>query len=186
MEKSSYIANDEGLFEFLLEQGSDGKEYFSQGKAKPMVGDRLQATVRSIHRLQRLVSRLSQRIDPKILKFLIESGGTTVKMLRHRELLEERMEALSRTFEQATRVDETLSWSVHENEQEGVFWVQFQRRDHGKSVFSRLDKDLIGTAEFNEAQKLCVTLQNLVDEGACLVQGEKSGPSATSTTWPVS
>ena len=174
--KSRYIANDEQLFEFLLEYGSEGKEYFSHGKARAITGDRLQTTVRSIHRLQRLISRLSQRIDAKILKFLVESGSTTLKMLRHREQLEERMDALSWAFKQASRMDETLSWSLHENEQEGVFWVQFQRRDHGRLMISRLDKDLIGTAEFNEAQKLCASLQNLVDEGAHLVHGEKRWP----------
>ena len=174
--KSRYIANDEQLFEFLLEYGSEGKEYYSHSKARPISGDRLQTAVRSIHRLQRLMSRLSQRIDMKVLKFLIESGSTTLKMLRHRDKLEERMDAMSWSFKRSSRMDETLSWTLHENEQEGVFWVQFQRRDHGRVVISRLDKDLIGTAEFNEAQKLCGTLQNLVDEGAYMAQGDKRWP----------
>ena len=174
--KSRYIANDEQLFEFLLEYGSEGKEYYSHSKARPISGDRLQTAVRSIHRLQRLMSRLSQRIDMKVLKFLIESGSTTLKMLRHRDKLEERMDAMSWSFKRSSRMDETLSWTLHENEQEGVFWVQFQRRDHGRVVISRLDKDLIGTAEFNEAQKLCSTLQNLVDEGAYMAQGDKRWP----------
>jgi DNA gyrase subunit B len=174
--KSRYIADDDELFEFLLEQGSDGKEYRSHTKARPISGDRLQTSVRSIHRLQRLQGRLSQRIDAKVLKFLIESGKTTMKMMRQRELLEERMDALDWAFKQSSREDETLSWTIQENEQEGVFSVQFQRRDHGRVMISRLDKDLVGTAEFNEAQRLCVSLQNLVDEGAYLSQGDKTWP----------
>ncbi|ATX80884.1 DNA gyrase subunit B [Mariprofundus ferrinatatus] len=174
--KARYIANDDELFEFLLEHGSEGKEYFSYKKAKAMNGDRLQTAVRSINRLQRLQNRLSQRIDIKVLKFLIESGKTTVKMMRHKDQLEERMDALDYAFRQASRVDETLSWKIMEDAEDGSYWVQFQRRDHGRVMISRLDKDLVGTAEFAEAQKLCESMQNLVDEGAHLTHGDKSWP----------
>ena len=135
-------------------------------------------TIRSIHRLQRLLNRLSQRIDLTVLKFLVESGKTTIKMMRSRELLEERMDALAWAFNQSTREDETLSWKVIEDVEDGSFWVQFQRRDHGRVMISRLDKDLVGTAEFSEAQKLCVSMQNLVDDGAYLKHGDTILPVA--------
>jgi len=54
--------------------------------------------------------------------------------------------------------------------------VQFQRRDHGRVMISRLDKDLVSTAEFAEAQKLCATMQNLVDDGARLTHGDNVFP----------
>jgi len=171
--KSRYIANDNELFEFLLEHGSEGKEYFSSSAAPVMSGERLQTAIRSIHRLQNLQSRLSQRIDAKVLKYLVESGNTSISMMRNREELTERMEALDAAFKRATRVDETLTYKIHEDEEDGSFWVQFQRRDHGRVMISRLNKDLVGTAEFGEAQKLCVTLQNLVEDGAYLLHGDK-------------
>ena len=176
--KARYIANDDELFEFLLEYGSESKEYFTAKGAQGMSGERLQTTIRSINRLQRLQNRLSQRIDATVLKYLIESGKTTIKMLRHRELLEERLDALDWAFKEATRPDETLSWKIMEDAEDGIFWVQFQRRDHGRVMISRLDKDLIGTAEFAEAQKLCESMQDLVEEGAQLNHGEK--------VWPIS
>ena len=171
--KSRYIANDNELFEFLLEHGSEGKEYFSSKNAAAMSSERLQTAIRSINRLQGLQTRLSQRIDATVLKYLVESGETTIGMMRHRDDLETRMEELSRVFEQASRVDEDLSYKIHEDEEDGSFWVQFQRRDHGRVMISRLDKDLVGTAEFAEAQKLCTSLQDLVEEGAALKHGEK-------------
>jgi len=174
--KSRYIANDGGLFEFLLEHGSAGKEYFSSGRGRAITGERLQTAVRSIHRLQRLLNRLSQRIDSKVLKLLVESGKTSLKMMRNREMLEERMQALTWAFQQSARADEILSWKVMANEDDGTFWVQFQRRDHGRVMISRLDKDLVGTAEFSETQKLCGSIQNLVDGGAYMTHGEKNWP----------
>ncbi|MBL4775280.1 MAG: DNA topoisomerase (ATP-hydrolyzing) subunit B [Mariprofundus sp.] len=176
--KSRYIANDDELFEFLLEHGSEGKEYFSSSSSRAMSGDRLHTTIRSINRLQRLQNRLSQRIDPVVLKFLVESGKTTIKMMRHGDLLEERMGALSYAFEHGTRADETLTWKVIEDAEDGSFWVQFQRRDHGRVMISRLNKDLVGTAEFAEAQKLCASIQNLVEDGAVVKQGDKAWPIA--------
>jgi len=171
--KSRYIANDNELFEFLLEHGSEGKEYFSSKNTEAMSSERMQTAVRSINRLQSLQGRLSQRIDATVLKYLVESGETTIKMMRNRDELETRMEALSESFKQASREDETLSYKIHEDEEDGSFWVQFKRRDHGRVMISRLDKDLVGTAEFAEAQKLCTSLQSLVEDGASLKHGEK-------------
>ena len=174
--KVKYVANDEELFEFLITQGANGKEYFSSKQARPVSGERLLNIVRSIHRLQKLLNRLSQRLDERLLRILVESGRFTMKMLRHRDLLEERLDVLNWAFKKATRPDESLSWTIHEDRDEGVFWVQFLRRDHGRTIVSRLDKDLIATAEFSEAQKLCASLQEQVDDGAHLVHGEKSWP----------
>jgi len=174
--KSRYIANDDGLFEFLLEHGSEGKEYFSSKDSEAMSGERLQTSVRSVHRLQRLLNRLSQRIDLKVLQLLVESGKTSLSIMRSREQLEERMQALDWAFKQTAREDEILTWKVMANEDDGTFWVQFQRRDHGRVMISRLDKDLVGTAEYSEAQKLCGSIQNMVDAGAYLKDGEKSWP----------
>jgi len=171
--KARYIANDNELFEFLLEHGSEGKEYFTSKNGAAMSAERMQTAVRSINRLQSLHARLSQRIDATVLKYLVESGETTIKMMRHGDELETRMDALIQAFEQASREDETLSYKIHEDEEDGSFWVQFQRRDHGRVMISRLDKDLVGTAEFAEAQKLCASLQSLVEEGASLKHGEK-------------
>jgi len=171
--KGRYVSDDADLFEFLLEHGMDGKEYYASSKGKPMVGERLQTAVRSIHRLQDLERRLSQRLDHIVLKYLIESGKITPKMMRQRELLEPRMEALTKAFDAATREDEALSWSIIEDAELGSLQVQFKRRDHGRVIISRLTMDLIGTAEFSEALKLCGSIQALVADGAYVKGGDK-------------
>ncbi|MDQ6992937.1 MAG: DNA topoisomerase (ATP-hydrolyzing) subunit B [Mariprofundus sp.] len=171
--KSRYLANDDGLFEFLLEHGSEGKKYFPNSDSPAIDGERLHTSIRSIHRLKRLLSRLSQRIDLQVLTLLVESGPISLSMMRHREPLEERLQLLDELFQQNSREDETLNWKVLANEEDGTFWVQFQRRDHGRVMISRLDKELVGTAEFAEAQTLCGSLQHFVESGAYLTQGEK-------------
>jgi DNA gyrase subunit B len=40
-------------------------------------------------------------------------------------------------------------------------------------MISKLERDLVGTAEFSEALKLCKTIQEMVTEGAYLTGGEK-------------
>ncbi|MDX8404758.1 MAG: DNA topoisomerase (ATP-hydrolyzing) subunit B [Mariprofundus sp.] len=174
--KYRYIADDDGLFEFLLEHGSEGKKYFSSADDGGMDSDRLQTAVRSIHRLQRLLNRLSQRIDIKVLQLLVESGNISLKMMRSREMLEERMQALDELFNHSSREDEILTWKVIANEDEGTFWIQFQRRDHGRVMISKLEIDLVGTAEFSEAQKLCEPIQSLVGDGAYMTHGDKKWP----------
>ncbi|RMH60895.1 MAG: DNA gyrase subunit B, partial [Zetaproteobacteria bacterium] len=171
--KVKYVANDEELFEFLLVQGGEGKEYYPDRDARPITGERLLSLVRGVHRLQRLRARLSQRLDGKLLKLLLETGKLNLKTLRQRERLEARIHALAQQFDNVSRPDEALRWKIHEDRSEGVFWVEFNRRDHGRSIHSRLDKDLVATAEFGEAQKLCASLQAMVHDGAYLAHGEK-------------
>ncbi|MCK5307569.1 MAG: DNA gyrase subunit B, partial [Zetaproteobacteria bacterium] len=171
--KGRYVASDEELFEYLMELGLAEKRYYPGTKAKEIVGDRLQTAVRSIHRLQRLQARLSQRLDPVVLKYLIETGKVSIGIMRDREKLEARMELLSAAFTAASREDETLKWMINEDTEQGCYWVQFERRDHGRMMISRLERDLVGTAEFSEALKLCATIQALVTDGAYLTGGER-------------
>jgi len=171
--KGRYVASDEELFEHLMELGLNEKRYYPGGKAKEIVGDRLMTAVQSIHRLQRLQARLSQRLDSGVLKFLIETGKINVAMMRDKEKLTARMELLSAAFHASSREDETLQWKLHEDTEQGCYWVQFERRDHGRMMLSRLERDLVGTAEFSEALKLCATVQGLVTDGAYLSNGDK-------------
>jgi DNA gyrase subunit B len=171
-----YVSSDEQLFEFLVELGTDGKSYYSSAKANAMVGDRLQTMVHSIHRLQRLQARLSQRIDDKILKLLVETGKFDVGMLRDRAALDARLETLNEAFRKVSRVDEVLKWRIYDDAEQGCSWVQFERRDHGRVRISRLDKDLLSTAEYSEAQKLCASIQDQIGEGAYIGQDQKQWP----------
>ncbi len=171
--QSRYVSNDEELFEFLLENGVRNKTYHPSGDERKVSGERLMTLVRSIHRLQNLERRLSQRLDARVLRAILESGGLKPKHLRDRELLSERLAEVERRFQAQAREDERLSWSLLEDAEQGCFQVQFRRRDHGRVMISRLDMDFIGTAEFNEAAKLCATIQQTVGKGAFLADGDK-------------
>jgi len=171
-----YLSTDEDLFAFLVEQGSQGVVYYPREGAHPIAGERLMSLVRSIHRLRMLRQRLAQRLDAKILKLLLETGRIDVSMMRRRERLEERLKALAPAFREVARVDETLSWQLIEDVEQGCWRVRFQRRDHGRIKLSFLDKDLVSTAEFGEAQSLCRSIQQQVGKGACLDTGERKIP----------
>jgi len=171
-----YVSSDEQLFEFLVEMGSDGKAFHGGSKANPVSGERFQTLVRSIHRLQRLQARLSQRIDDKILKLLTETGKFDSAMLRDRAALDARLEQLNEAFRKVSRVDEILQWRIYDDAEQGCAWVQFERRDHGRVRISRLDKDLLSTAEYSEAQKLCATIQETIGEDAYISQDQKQWP----------
>ncbi|OIO69342.1 MAG: DNA topoisomerase (ATP-hydrolyzing) subunit B [Zetaproteobacteria bacterium CG_4_9_14_3_um_filter_49_83] len=176
--QSRYVASEEKLFEFLVEMGIQDKVYLSHKDARDMTGDRFVALVKSIHRLQRLIARLSQRVDAVVLKFLLESGKISTADLRDKERLDERLKKLGEAHDAGTREGDTLKWTTFEDADQGCFWVQFERRTHGRMMISRLERDLIATAEFVEALKLCATIQESIGEGACIKHGEK--------VWPIS
>ncbi len=139
-----------------------------------MSGDRLRTAVQSLHRLRFLLDRLSQRIDIRVLRLLVESGRFDVGMLRNEDRLRDRLAKVDAAFDAERRVDETLSWVLMQDLDNGGFWVQFRRKDHGRMKISRLDHDLLATAEFSEAVKLCANAQTLVGEGAEISFGERS------------
>ncbi|MDQ6972217.1 MAG: DNA topoisomerase (ATP-hydrolyzing) subunit B [Mariprofundaceae bacterium] len=174
--KSRYISNDDELFEFLLEHGAQGMAYFSSGAEKAMNGERLATLVRSIHKLEGLRRRLSQRVDVPVLRLLLESGKLERSMFRHQDKLEDRMREVVAAFAKASRVDESLEYVLHEDSEQGCWQVEFRRRDHGRTLHSWLDMDLVGTTEYKEAQTLCASVQKLVKEGAHLVREEKQWP----------
>ncbi len=174
--KVQYVASDDDLFNFLINEGLQQASYYSAKGATAMGGDRLRTAVQSLHRLRFLLDRLSQRIDLRVLRLLVETGRFDVGMLRNEARLRERLAKLDRAFADERRVDETLSWSLLEDVDNGGFWVQFRRKDHGRMKISRLDHDLLSTAEFAEAVKLAANGQSLVGEGAEIAFGEKRHP----------
>ena len=119
--KGRYVASDEELFAFLVESGIADKSYHPGGKANPVTGDRLQTAIHSIHRLQRLQARLGQRLDSMVLNLLVETGKIDVATMRDREKLETRMQVLNTRFDEVTRVDETLQYTIHEDSEKGGF-----------------------------------------------------------------
>jgi len=171
--KVRYVASDDELFDYLVELGAADKAFYSKEGAEPIQGERLMNLIRSIHRLQHLQQRLSQRLDMKVLKLLIESGKIESAVMRDKAALEARMVDLQARFDAVTRVDEALKVKLFEDAEQGCFWVQFERRDHGRMMISRLERDLIATAEFSEAQKLYASIHELVSQGAFFEQEGK-------------
>lgn len=171
--KARYVASDDELFDYLVELGANDKAFYGKKGAKALTGERLMSLIRNIHRLQHLQQRLSQRLDLKVLKLLVETGKVSGSTMRDKEKLTTRLESLSAHFDKVTRVDETLKWTIHEDKEQGCFWVQFERKDHGRLMMSRLERDLVMTAEFAESQKICVMIQDLVKDGAYIEQEGK-------------
>jgi len=166
--KDRYVADDDELQDFLLEQGTQDKEYHETAKKGAMTAERFQTFLHSIHRLHGLILRLGQRLDRRVLKLLVEGDKITEPMMRDKEKLEEKLTKAMATFDSETRADETLKFQIYKDEEQGSHWVQFERRDHGRTKISRLDRDLVATTEFAEAQQLCSNAQAMVGEGAYL------------------
>ncbi|MDX8387461.1 MAG: DNA topoisomerase (ATP-hydrolyzing) subunit B [Ghiorsea sp.] len=166
--KDRYVADDDELQEFLLEQGIQDKEYHETAKKGAMTTERFQTFLRSIYRLHGLVLRLGQRLDKRVLKLLVEGEKITEPMMRDKAKLEEKLSNIIATFDSETRADESLKFRIYKDEEQGSHWVQFERRDHGRTKVSRLDRDLVSTTEFAEAQQLCNNAQAMVGEGAYL------------------
>jgi DNA gyrase subunit B len=176
--QSRYISDDNGLFDFLLENGGQGMNYHSSAKDKPISGERLFTLVRGIHRLEGLRRRLSQRVDVPVLRLLLESGKLERSVFRHHEQLDARMQQVAEAFVTSARPDESLEYVLHEDSDQGCWQVEFRRRDHGRTMHSWLDMDLVGTSEYKEAQGLCASVQKLVGDGAYFERETKQWPVA--------
>lgn len=170
--KDKYVADDAELQEFLLEQGIAEKSYFeSAASTESLSNERFVTFLRSIHRLHALVLRLGQRLDRRVLKLLVEGAKMSSAMMRDKASLEQYLATISEAFAARSRSDESLKWRIYEHQEDDSFWVQFERRDHGRTKIFRLNRDLVATSEFTEAQNLCSNAQAMVGQGAYIVGG---------------
>jgi len=174
--KGRYIADDEDLFEFLLEHGSQDMSYYPAKGDKAMIGERLSTLVRGVHKLEGLRRRLSQRVDVPVLRHLLESGKLDRSVFRKKDGLDARMQEVISSFDMTSRVDESIEYVLHEDSDQGCWQVEFRRRDHGRTMHSWLDMDLVGTGEYKEAQTLCASVQKLVGKGAYFEREGKQWP----------
>jgi len=164
--KDKYVADDAELQEFLLEQGIADKTYHESATKEAMTPERFVTFLRSIHRLHALTARLAQRLDKRVLKLLVEGDKMSANMMRDKARLEAHLETIGDAFKVGARTDESLKWRVYEDSEQDTCWIQFERRDHGRTKISRLNRDLVATSEFSEAQQLCSNAQALIGEGA--------------------
>ncbi len=174
--KARYVSSDQELFDFLVEQGAEGKVFYSTVNASPFQGERLLTLVRSTYRLYNLQARLAQRMDSTLLALVVETSKLNNAAMRDRERLQQAMDAVQAHFAAQAREDETLNIQILEDAEDSSFYAQFERRDHGRLMVSRLTRDLVATAEFAEACKLSHILHAQVGEGAYLSWGEKREP----------
>jgi len=172
--KAQYLSTEEELSGFLIEQGSDGMSFQPAGKAKPLTGERLQTLANSIHRLQQLSDRLSHRLNPMILRRLLESGKIDSATMRSQERLQKRMQQISETMAADAQSGHAWTWSLVEDAGHGCWDVRFDYREHGRLRYSLLTLDMINTAEYREAQNLSDNILVAVPVGSSLVQGEKT------------
>jgi len=174
--QARYVDSEQELFDFLIEQGVEGKVYYSEPNASPLQGDRLINMVRSNHRLNNLLQRLGQRMDGGVLKKLVESTKVNSAVMRDREQLDAAMQLLQVHFDATTRDDEKLSYQIVDDTDDESLVVHFERRDHGRLVMSRMNRDFVATTEFAEACKLCESLKAQVGTGAYIEWQDKQHP----------
>ncbi len=171
-----YVASEQQLFDFLVEQGVEGKQFHAREGAPAIQGERLLTLVRSAYRLQNLLDRLAQRVDARVLRTVIESARLNSATMRDRAKLEAAMEAVQSHFAASARADEKLTIRIFDNTEDASLMIQFERRDHGRLRMSRMDRDLVVTPEFVEACKLSQNLCAQIAPGAFLRWGEKRQP----------
>jgi len=170
-----YLRDDDELFEFLLEQGIEGKRLCSD--AGTFEGDALKRLVRAAHRLRKIVQQLGRIFDPRLASLVLEMGLFTPEALCDEKRLLDEAKRLSERFQKEKRPDEALAWTIEKDLAHDAHRVIFHRRDHGRSYRSIWDLPISESQEARQGRELASLIASKIGH-QCWMEDEKGRKEA--------
>ena len=141
--KEKYIKNEQELFEYLLQSGTDSASLLIKGKE--IKGEDLTTLLRANSKYQKALERYSRRSNPVVLKLLLEKAikGEAIKE-------EASANALKETLSQELIKKGYTVEAVVSKEGDGTWSLKIRTRLEGTSKVTLINSALLNSLEYEE------------------------------------
>ncbi|MCA9565239.1 MAG: DNA gyrase subunit B, partial [Myxococcales bacterium] len=165
--KVSYLKDEKGFENFLIESGTEGAEVLIES-APILSGDDLRDVLQSQLAYDRSLSALTHRYDYRILDAAARIGDIDLSVVTDKDLLEARtakvLEHLIQLFPDDTWDAPSIVW----NEESGSGTVTWHSRLSGSQRTSVFDRELVeNTFDYREMLRHSRRLFESLGEGGC-------------------
>jgi DNA gyrase subunit B len=171
--QESYVKDEEGLSQLLLNDALEGAGLYVNAQAPPLAGSGLEALARKYNEVQAIIGRWSRRYDDRLLEQLIYMPEVTPANFDRPEWLrgwasdlDQRLNALA-DGARSYRVEAQSSADGH------AARVAVYKTEHGTPGQKYLPREFFESAEYQRIADLARTLAGLIGDGAYVTRGNE-------------
>ena len=167
-----YVKDDDELDAYLLQQALEGAHLFVDADAPSISDTALQDLAMQYLTANKIIRRLSRRVDENVLNEMIYLQGLTEEDLKESGNVQKYLDKLLILLEKHKLTGVYYSGQVITDE-EGHAALEMTRTVHGLDHSYTLDTEFFTSSEYKLLADLGSKLDSLIGEGARIERGEK-------------
>ncbi len=169
-----YVKDDDELNAYLLQQALTGAKLFVSANTSPISDTALEEIARAYLAVENIISRLSRRIDIKILQQMININGLSREDFNNNEQMQMYAGKLLKRLEKYKLSGVFYRSEIKQDEDKNLSLVIIQTL-HGLDHEYVLDNVFLSSTDYSHLSALGNKLDSLLSEDAYIERGEKQG-----------
>ena len=170
--QESYVKDEEGLSQLLLNDALEGARLHVNAAAPPLSGSGLELLARKYMQVQAIITRWSRRYDDRLLEQLIYMPEVTPADFDRVDWLRGWSQDLNRRLNALADGTRTYRVEVRSASDGHAARVIVHKTEHGTPSQKYLPREFFESAEYQRIADLARTLAGLIGEGAYVTRGE--------------
>ncbi|TCP97325.1 DNA gyrase subunit B [Cricetibacter osteomyelitidis] len=174
--QEQYIKDDEAMTQYELAIALDGASLYVNENAPAMSGLALENLVSEYNGVQKMIDRLSHRYPTAILNELIYHPELTETLMQDESAVDSWAKSLVEKLTAKESSGNHYSYRIQFNNERSSYDTVVTVRTHGIDTDYFLDYHFAKGNEYARIVKLAKQLDNLLDETAFIMRGERKVP----------
>ena len=171
-----YIKDDEVLTEYLTTLAIESATLHVNEQAPAINGGELEKLINQYHMSEGAISRLSKKINPKILSGLMFQPLISSADLSDSAKVETWVENFVKYLNEVEAEGVIYTGLTEKDEERGLTLPNIRVRQHGVDRDYPFTKDFIDSTEFGQVAQVAAINLDLLEQGAYVSRGEKRMP----------
>jgi len=170
--QESYVKDEEGLSQLLLNDALEGARLHVNAAAPPLSGSGLELLAHKYMQVQAIITRWSRRYDDRLLEQLIYMPEVTPADFDRVDWLRGWSQDLNRRLNALADGTRTYRVELRGATDGHAARVIVHKTEHGTPSHKYLPREFFESAEYQRIADLARTLAGLIGEGAYVTRGE--------------
>jgi DNA gyrase subunit B len=170
-----YLVAEENLEDFILEKGIEDLKLILSGNKNPLSGKALWEMIKKVIRQEKILSRLAKRkMDPDIILAFAQQEEFSKNTLKSEKEVRRAIEGVKKLRKKGSKAKGEVEFQVEKDPEHGSINLSCFSNGNGSRQETRLDLELVSSAQFEELRKLSQQLTVLGAPPFQLKAGEEA------------
>jgi len=161
-EDAHYLLKEEELEDHLLEKGIEDLKLILPGNKNALSGKALLEIIKKVIRQEKILGRLAKRkMDPDILFAFAQQESFSKNALKSEKEVNQAIEAVKKILKKKMKAKGEIEIQAEKDPEHGSYNLHCYSSTNGSRQETRIDLELVSSAQFEELRKLAGQLASL-------------------------